>query len=213
MIQGSDDWRFARCGRLTASRVHEALSKLKNGNWSAASRDVMHELLAERLTGIPADHFTSAAMRWGTAHEADAALAYEFYADRDVAEVGFVPHPTIDWSGASPDRLVGDDGLIEIKCPTTETHVDTLISGLIPTEYVSQIHWQLACTGRAWCDFVSYDPRMPAHRQIFVRRIERDEAIVAAMEADASKWLAALADKVERLMQADPTAEPERVAA
>ncbi|MBS1725002.1 MAG: YqaJ viral recombinase family protein [Armatimonadetes bacterium] len=205
LIQGSDEWLAARCGKVTASRMADLLAKTKTG-YGASRANYMAELIAERLTGQPAEKFTSPAMQWGTANESDARSAYEFHADCDVIEVGFVPHPGILMAGASPDGLVAADGLVEIKCPNTATHIDTLLSGVVAGKYITQMQFQMACTGRRWCDFVSFDPRMPADLRLFVRRIERDDAAIADMEAEIVKFLAELDGKVSALRAAKPLA-------
>ena len=159
----------------------------------------MAELICERLTGQQAERFTNAAMAWGTETEPQARAAYEFLTDREVIETGFALHPSLDDFGASPDGLVGVDGLLEIKCPATSTHIDTLLSEAVPGKYMTQMQAQMACTGRAWCDFVSFDPRMPGDLQIWIRRVERDAAFIADMESEISAFLSELAAKVDSL--------------
>jgi len=129
-------------------------------------------------------------MVWGTAAEGDAKAAYSFYTGHDVTDVGFITHPRIPSSGASPDGHVDDDGSLEVKCPNTNTHIDTLLGGEIPGKYVLQIQWQLACSGRKWADFISFDPRMPESMRLFVRRMERNDAMIADLEAKVSAFLA-----------------------
>jgi len=170
----------------------------------------MAELIAERLTGKPAEKFSNAAMAHGTETEPEARKFYEFMTDRAVEQVAFVPHPAIAMSGASPDGMVGDDGLVEIKCPNTATHIDTLLGQCIPAKYETQMQWQMACTGRQWCDFVSYDPRMPESMQMFVSRIERDDDVIAVLEKDVSDFLAEVSEKVAALTE---RYEPQRAAA
>ncbi len=199
MIQGTADWFAARCGKITASRVGEATKRTQKGAWGAERRTVMTELVAERLTGQAAQHFVSAAMRWGTEQQAAAAQAYTFLTGREVSDVGLINHPRIKDSGASPDGLIGDDGGIEIKCPITENHIATLLASEVPAEHLPQIHWGIACSGRAYWDFVSYDPRMPAHLQCFIARVERDDVAIAALETDVVTFLDELGAKVERL--------------
>ncbi|MBB3020698.1 putative phage-type endonuclease [Microvirga lupini] len=198
IVQGSEEWLAIRVGKVTASRVADVIAKTKTG-WGASRANYMAELIAERLTGEPAEKFSNAAMKWGTEQEPDARVAYEFRVDAEVVQVGFVPHPSIAMTGASPDGLVGEDGLVEIKCPNTATHIETLISQTVPGKYVTQMMWQMACAGRQWCDFVSYDPRMPEHMRLFVKRIERDDALIASLEADVAGFLAELAQKVADL--------------
>lgn len=201
MIQGSPEWHAARLGKLTASRIAEATKRTKTG-YSADRANLMAELLAERLTGQAAEKFVNAAMAWGTEREPEARELYEFQTGHLVDETGFHDHPTIALAGASPDGLVGEDGLIEIKCPNTSTHLDTLLSGEIPDKHLPQIMWQLACTGREWCDFVSFDPRMPASMRLFVKRVERDAERIIELEAEAAKFLAELDDRIETLRAA-----------
>lgn len=198
IIQGSEEWLAIRVGKVTASRVADVIARTKTG-WGASRANYMAELIAERLTGEPAEKFTNAAMKWGTDNEPDARIAYEFRTDAEVVQVGFIPHPTIGMTGASPDGLVGTDGLVEIKCPNTATHIDTLISQAVPAKYVTQMLWQMACTGRQWCDFVSFDPRMPEHMRLFVKRVPRDDARIAELERDVADFLAELDGKVAEL--------------
>ena len=152
----------------------DALATTKTG-WGASRKNYAAELVCERLTGARQERFTNAAMQWGTDVEPQARAAYEFMRDMTVEEVGFVAHPSIPMSGASPDGLVGDDGLVEIKCPNTATHIETLLSGKVEQKYLFQMRWQMACTGRRWCDFVSFDPRLPVEMQLWVKRVERPE--------------------------------------
>ncbi len=198
MEQGSAEWLAIRCGKVTASRVADVVAKTKTG-YGASRANYMAELIAERLTGAPAERFTNAAMAHGTATEPEARAFYEFMTDEVVEQVGFVPHPTIAMSGASPDGLVGDDGLVEIKCPNTATHIDTLLGRTVPAKYETQMQWQMACTGRAWCDFVSYDPRLPESMRLFTSRIIRDDPLIAELTEEVTKFLAELEVKVAAL--------------
>ncbi len=198
IIQGSAEWHALRVGKVTASRVADVIARTKSG-WGASRANYMAELIAERLTGEPAEKFTNAAMAWGTEKEPDARAAYEFFRDAQVAEVGFIEHPSILMAGASPDGLVGDAGLVEIKCPNTATHLDTLLTQAIPARYVTQMTWQMACAGRAWCDFVSFDPRLPETMSLFVKRVERDDSLIASLEKDVSDFLDELAQKLGQL--------------
>jgi putative phage-type endonuclease len=198
IIQGSAEWHAIRCGRVTASRVADVVAKTRSG-WGASRANYAAELIAERLTGEPAERFTNAAMQWGTDHEPDARAAYEFFRDAAVAEIGFVDHPSIEMTGASPDGLVGDDGLVEIKCPNTATHLDTLLSQTVPAKYVTQMLWQMACTGRKWCDFVSFDPRLPESMSMFVKRVERDDKRIAELETEVAAFLQEISAKIEQL--------------
>jgi len=201
MIQGSPEWHQARLGKLTASRLPDALAKIKTG-WGASRANLMAALLVERLTGQPEETYVNPAMLWGIEVEPQACDAYAFHTDAELTEAGFVDHPTIAMSGASPDRFVGDDGLLEVKCPLTATHLDTLMGQAVPGRYLTQIGWQLACTGRAWCDFVSYDPRLPWNMRLFVKRVHRDNDFIAELEREAAIFLAELDAKMARLTEA-----------
>lgn len=198
MEQGSQEWLQARCGRVTGSRVADLMAKTKSG-YGASRANYMAELVAERLTGQPAARYLNDAMRWGTEQEPNARAAYAFVTGSGVQEVGFVAHPSIDGFGASPDGLVGDDGLVEIKCPNTATHIDTLLTKKPQGKYVLQMQAQMACTGRQWCDFVSFDPRMPAEMQMFVCRVDRDEKLIAEMEAEIASFLSELDSTIAAL--------------
>jgi putative phage-type endonuclease len=198
VIQGSAEWLAARCGKATASRMADIMAKTKAG-WGASRANYLAELVAERLTMRPADGFTNAAMQWGTDKEPEARNAYEFLTGHSVDEVGFVDHPSIPMTGASPDGLVGDLGMVEIKCPNTSTHIDTLLAGEIAHKYVLQMTWQMECTGRRWCDFVSYDPRLPLPMRLFTRRVTFDEALGAELRQGVAAFLAEVDEKVAAL--------------
>jgi putative phage-type endonuclease len=198
VVQGTDAWLLARAGKVTASRVADVVARTKSG-YSASRATYMGELIAERLTGVPAQGFTNAAMAWGTATEPQAREAYRTQTFDDVVEVGFVLHPRIAMSGASPDGLVGADGLLELKCPQTATHIDTLLGGKVPAKYETQMLWQMACTGRQWCDFCSFDPRLPEPMRLFVKRLERDDKRIAELEEMVAEFIAELDDKVAQL--------------
>lgn len=188
IIQGSQEWFAARLGRVTASRVADLTAKTKSG-YSTSRANYAAQLVAERLTGVVQESYSNAAMQWGSDQEPDARVAYEFLCGQTVTEVGFVAHPTIPMSGASPDGLVGKEGLVEIKCPNTATHIETLLGASVPGKYEAQMLWQMACTGRKWCDFVSYDPRLPDDMQVFIQRMERDDAKIAALEEEVRTFL------------------------
>lgn len=198
LIQRSEAWHQARLGKVTASRVADVVARIKTG-WGASRANYAAELIAERLTGQPAEKFSSPAMQCGTDTEEQARAAYAFASDVDVISVGFVPHPGIAMAGASPDGLVGDDGLLELKCPNTATHIDTLIKGVVAEKYVKQVQWQMACTGRAWVDFASFDPRMPDDLQLWVRRVPRDEEMIAELEREVIVFLAEVDETVAKL--------------
>ena len=198
--QRSDAWFEARIGKVTASRVADVIAKTKTG-YSATRDNYMAQLVCERLTGQKGESFSNAAMQWGTETEPLARISYEVAQNVLVDEVGFVPHPSIEMAGASPDGLVGDDGLLEIKCPNTATHIETLLSQTVPGKYNTQMQFQMACTGRQWCDFVSFDNRLPAELQLFVKRVPRDEVFVRLIEAEIVQFLAELDDKINKLMK------------
>lgn len=198
MEQRSEEWFSARLGKVTASRIADVCARTKTG-WGAGRKNYMAELVAERLTGTRHEGFTNAAMQWGTDQEPEARVAYEFYRDATVIEVGFVPHPSIAETGASPDGLVRDDGLVEIKCPNTATHLETLLGAELPQKYFYQIQWQLACTERQWCDFVSYDPRLPESMRMHVERVKRDDDMIRDLEAEVVAFLNELRETVDRL--------------
>lgn len=174
MKQGTEEWHSDRLGKATASRASDILAKGRSGP-SAMRKNYLAELVAERLTGKRAEGFTSSAIDRGNELEAEARLAYEITEGANVVETGFVQHPTIPMTGASPDGLVGNFGLVEIKCPNTATHIEILQGGTIPKAYRDQMQWQMECTGREWCDFVSYDPRLPEPMQMDVQRVMRDD--------------------------------------
>ena len=196
--QGSPEWFAQRLGKVTASRVADVIAKTKTG-YSSSRDNYMAQLICERMTGTVSESFTNAAMQWGTETEPLARAAYEAFADVLVDEVAMIQHQTIEDAGASPDGLVGDDGQIEIKCPNTATHIDTLLSQKAPAKYVTQMQWQMACTTRKWCDFVSFDPRLPKELQLFVLRVERDDEYIAELEKEVRKFLQELEDKITKL--------------
>ena len=200
MEQGTEEWFNIRIGKVTASRVADVLAKTKTG-YSTTRENYMAQLVCERLTGQKGESFTNAAIQHGIETEAYARAAYEALRDVLVDEVGFVSHPTIEMSGASPDGLVGEDGLIEIKCPNTATHIETLLSESVPNKYYTQMQFQLACTGRKWCDFVSFDNRLPKELQVFVKRVPRDDVYIRLIEDEIVKFLGELDTKINQLMK------------
>ncbi len=199
LIQGSPDWFAARVGLVTASRIADVVARTKSG-YGASRANYMAQLVAERLTQTAIEGFTSVAMQWGIDHEPQARAAYEFFTNNLVEKAGFVPHPTLAMTGASPDGLVGADGLVELKCPNTATHIETLLEGGIPSRYESQMLWQLACTGRQWCDLVSYDPRMPEGMTLFVQRLHRDADKIAMLESEVATFVRELDQTCQRLV-------------
>ncbi len=198
MEQRTDDWYAARLGKVTASRVSDVVAKTKTGY--AASRDnYKAQLIVERMTQKPLASFSNAAMQWGTDTEPLARAAYEAEMQVMVDEIGFVEHPEILMAGASPDGLVGAVGLVEIKCPNTATHIDTLLTQTVPKQYHDQMMWQMICTGREWCDFVSYDPRMPDHLQLFIKRVSFDAAYADTLNTEVSRFLEEVESTIDKL--------------
>lgn len=198
VIQGTPEWHALRCGKVTASRVADVVARTKTG-WGASRANYMAELIAERLTGTVPEGYTNAAMQHGIDTEPEARMAYEFRSDLEVRQVGFVVHPTIEQSGASPDGITSASGLVEIKCPNTATHLDTLLSQKVPAKYITQMQWQMACTEAPWCDFVSYDNRLPEAMRLFVQRVERDDDRIAELEAMVREFLSELDAKMGEL--------------
>jgi putative phage-type endonuclease len=198
IIQRSPEWFAARCGSLGASQLADALAKTKSG-WGASRANLRAKLVVERLTGQQEESFASAAMQWGVEKEEEARIAYSFLTGRNVVEVGLYKHPTIIGSHASPDGLVDDDGCLEIKCPNSATHIETLKSNQVAHKYLLQMQWQMACADRQWCDFVSFDPRMPDHLTLYVQRVERDNDMLAILEAEVSTFLSEVEADVKKL--------------
>jgi len=198
IIQGSDAWFAQRLGKVTASRVADVIAKTKTG-YSTSRDNYMAQLVCERMTNTVAESFTNSAMQWGTETEPLARAAYEAHADVLVDEVAMITHPIIEDAGASPDGYVGSEGILEIKCPNTSTAIDTLLSQAVPSKHITQIQFQLACTGRKWCDFVSFDPRLPKELQLFVKRVPRDDAYIQMLEKEVVLFLNELDGKIKKL--------------
>jgi len=196
--QGSPEWFAARVGKLTASRMADAMAKVKAG-YGASRANLMAEIVVERLTGQKTEGFTNAAMQHGIDTEPHARAAYEFHTDNTVELIGFVDHPSIAMFGASPDGLIGSAGLLEIKCPGSAAHIGVLLRGAIPGKYQTQMATQLACTGREWCDFVSFDPRLPEEMRLFVKRVQRDESECGRLEREVELFLGEVDDTIKRL--------------
>ncbi len=184
--QGTSEWLSERAGKVTASMFTNIMMKPS----TAGYQSYQGQLIAEQLTGIPHEGYTNSYMAWGTETEPQARAMYELETGNTVDEVGFINHPFIKNSGASPDGLIGDDGLVEIKCPATHTHIKTLTGAPIDKKYIMQMQWQMTCTGAKWCDFVSFDPRISESMRIHITRVERDDKLIAEMEAAASDFLA-----------------------
>lgn len=185
MEQRSDEWHKARLGKVTASKVSAVLAKKD----SATRADYLTDLVLERLTGTQQEFYQNDAMQWGTDTEPQARMAYEAETGNLVDELGFIDHPTIANFGCSPDGVIGETGLIEIKCPNSKTHLSTLLSGKAPTKYIPQMQTQMAVMNRQWCDFVSFDPRLPEDLQLFVIRVDRDDEYIAKLEEEVTAFL------------------------
>jgi putative phage-type endonuclease len=196
--QRSDAWFAIRCGRVTASRIADLMAKTKSG-YSTSRANYRAQLICERLTGTVEPSYCNPAMQHGIDTEAEAREAYRQHMLCTVEEIAFVEHPTITMAGASPDGLIGDDGMVEIKCPISATHIDTLLSGAVADKYLKQMQFQMACTGRTWCDFVSYDNRLPEPMRLFVQRIPRDPAAIFDIEAEVIGFLAEIEETVAKL--------------
>lgn len=198
--QQTADWLKARAGHATASRFKDVLAKIKTGE-AATRAKYRIQLVTERLTGLPVEGFKNNAMAWGTEREPEARMAYEVETGQIVQEFGFILHPDVQWVGASPDGFVGADGMVEIKCPYESTvHVMTLTDGM-PTEHTAQIQGNLWVNGRKWCDFVSYDPRMPEGLQVYRQRIERDDKYIAKLAEEIQDFLLGVSKVHQQLME------------
>lgn len=197
--QGSAEWLYSRVGYCTASRFDDVVAKLKSGKPSARRETYMMELVVERITGQPSDHWTSAAMLWGTEQEQRSRMAYEAATGAMLEPVGFVKHPTLPWVGASPDSLIGDDGGFESKSPfNSANHIYTLLDGM-PPEHMAQCQGGMWVTGRKWWDFQSFDPRLPEPLRRYVQRIERNDAYIAMLEAEVIAFLGEVNAMIARL--------------
>jgi hypothetical protein len=207
--QKTPEWLQLRCGRVTGSRITDVLAEIKKGE-AATRRNYRTEIIAETLTGLPAESYISPAMQWGIDTEPFARAAYELTCNTTVDTVGFAIHPHIPRFGCSPDGLLGDDGGAEFKCPNTATHLDWILAGVVPEEHKPQMLANMSCTGRKWWEFVSFDPRLPRHLQLFIRRFVRDETRIAEIEAKVQKFLAEVDDVIFRLDATTPIEENPR---
>ena len=198
--QGGEEWKAYKRGKVSASRIIDIMPGYK-GEYRASRANYMAELICEILTGNSTEHFTSAAMEHGTEYEPMARAAYEAITGSMVNQVGFIDHEEIADSGYSPDGLVDDRGLIEIKCPNTATHLDTLINGTVKKDYIYQMNFGMDCSKRAWCDFISYDPRLPDNLSIFIKRFDRDESMITAIREEVKKFQAELQETLEKLRE------------
>ena len=186
--QNTAAWIESRIGKVTASRVFDIMPG-KKGGYLASRKKYMLELLAERITGVELDNVVSKAMQWGTDTESLARSAYEAWTGSIVTEVGFIEHPTIPSFGASPDGLVGEDGVLELKCPTQTTHLEVMSSGVINPRYTLQMQTQMMCTGRHFAHYVDYDPRMPEFAMYYCVRVEADPDMFTDIECEVRKFV------------------------
>ena len=196
--QGTPEWHQMRLGKVSASRMADLLAKTKTGA-SASRAKYMAQLLCERMTGQPTEFFTTAAMQRGTEIEPVARAAYESENFISVDQVAWVEHPTIPMAGCSPDGVVGEHGLIEIKCKEIHNHLDTILNDKIDPDHQAQMMWQMACTGRQWCDYVCFDDRAPEGLQLFIKRLERNDDLIKTMEYEVSKFLKDLEEMIYKL--------------
>ena len=193
-------WLQARAGSLGASQIADALARTKT-SWGASRANLIAQLVIERLTGVATEGYVSPAMQWGVDCESEARALYQFDRGVTIVETGLVKHPTIAWTHASPDGLVEDDGLVELKAPNTATHIDTLLGRKVPDRYWLQMQWQMACTGREWCDFVSYDPRVPMDLRLFILRVQRRDTEIKTLEKQVAEFVAEVDQKLSELEQ------------
>ena len=204
MLQGSEEWRQARCGSIGASDAPSVVRRTKSG-YSADRENLMANKVLERITGTPVEIFKTAAMLQGTAREPEARLLYQMVKGVEVMEVGLITHPRIDSTHASPDGFVlvpggtAIGGLIEIKCPMPAKHLDTLLNETISNDHIVQMQWQMACTAHAWCDYVSFNPDFPPHMQMWIKRVQRDGDLIALLESEIRTFIKDLETKVVRL--------------
>ncbi len=200
MEQGSAEWLLARVGMITASRMNDVMAKIKSGE-AATRKGYRTELAVERISGLPAERFVSGPMKWGIENEPFAKAAYSIATGFEVEDVGFIAHPSIIRSGASPDGLVGINGGVEAKSPNTATHIEWAIAGKVPPEHRLQMQFCMDCTERDWWDFVSYDPRMPEEQQLFIRRLYRDESIIKEIREEIVKLDGEIESTVAELLK------------
>lgn len=199
--QRTDEWFKARLGMVTASRVYEVVGKTSSGGYSSSRANYMTDLILEKITGKQVEKFSSQAMEWGTEKENDALNVYGFHSSNNVNLCGFIRHNEIDGAGASPDGLIGEEGLVEIKCPNSATHLKTLLNGKIAKKYILQMQFQMACTGRKWCDFVSYDPRFEGNMTIFIKKVDRDDKLIDGLNKEVLLFINEMDEKIKKLKE------------
>jgi putative phage-type endonuclease len=204
--QGTEEWFQQRLGKVTASRISDVIAKTKTGI-STSRQNYLIQLVSERLTGKKTDSYTNQAMQDGIEREPIARKLYESKTNSIVTEVGFFDHPVIKNSGASPDGAVNSEeegkyaGLIEIKCPIETTHTNTLMSKSVPTKYIPQMQWQMACTNARWVDFISFNPNFPDELQVFIKRLDRDDDYIAELETEVMKFLEEVEQTIIKLKE------------
>lgn len=200
MEQHTAEWWAARCGKVTASRIGDIMGRKQNGDFRAARANYLQEKVAERVTGKNRDRRKIASLDQRLDLEPDARAAYEFYTDTEIVLVGFVEHPRIPNFGCSPDGMVGTDGGVEIKCCDAETHIEVITAGSIDQDYLYQIHSNLACTDRLWWDYIGFNPDMPEEGKLYVKRIKRDESLIATIEQAVIEFNEEVDRKVEQTL-------------
>jgi putative phage-type endonuclease len=204
--QRTEEWFQQRLGKVTASRISDVIAKTKTGV-STSRQNYLIQLVSERLTGKKGDSYVNQAMLDGIEREDAARKLYEIERNISVSEVGFFEHPVLSMSGASPDGAVHAQiegkyaGLIEIKCPIETTHTNTLMSKSVPSKYIPQIQWQMACVGASWVDFVSYNPNFPPELQLFISRVDRDQSYISELEVEVEKFLEEVEQTIIKLKE------------
>ena len=198
--QGTEEWKMARLGHVSASNLDAVMAKVKTGE-AKTRLDYKIRVATEQITNAIQDSYSNQYMEWGIEQEPFARMAYEARAEAFVEKTGFWKHPDIKWFGCSPDGLVGDDGLIEIKCPKSTTHVKYLLDNKLPEDYYWQVHGQMLVTGRKWVDFISFDPRMPEHKQLFITRVNRDEEIMAQLKVAVIGFLSEVDEMIQKILK------------
>ncbi|WP_273782699.1 lambda exonuclease family protein [Bartonella sp. ML69XJBT] len=202
MQQRTAEWFQARLGKVTASNIYNILSKTAKGTPTSKYEDYKIKLMTERLTGEISQSYITPAMQWGIEHEEEALKEYAFIYDTQITQCGFIQHPTIQMAGASPDGLIDKDGLIEIKCPQSSNHLRFFMDNEIKPEYLAQMQFQMACTGRKWCDFISYDPRFTGNSSLFrmkIKRIHRDDKQIEQINQAVESFLAEIEQEIQRI--------------
>ncbi|AQX28205.1 MULTISPECIES: lambda exonuclease family protein [unclassified Bartonella] len=202
MKQRTAEWFQAHLGKVTTSNIYNLLNKTAKGLPTSKYEEYKIKLMTERLVGEISHSYTTSAMQRGIEYEEDALKEYAFIYDTEVTQCGFIQHPTIQMVGASSDGFVGENGLVEIKCPRSVNHLRFWITEKIKPEYLAQMHFQMACTGRQWCDFVSYDPRFSgqsAHLRLKVQRIHRNDEQIEAINQAVETFLEEIEQEIKQI--------------